>query len=218
MSLLTLTSGILAIKPKVSVQGDIIHARTSLILQIVLLFSHSKHVRVDPATRTIQITRRWLWIISSLTIIPFDRVCYILYDIRSFGTSWSFFTNEGLGRTDEIERYKVGLALKNPPKNLWLFGFTGEGAVETGWVGTIFGDDDAIDCRGDQDEASYSFLNLLQNTLKVPVNHPSPEELEQNDSDEITIIYRCTTCSRRVNPALRQCNHCGGVIQPEQTT
>ena len=121
MSLLTLTSGIFAVKPKVSVQDHIIYARTSLIVQFVTLFSHSKHVRIDRSTRTIQVSTRWLWVISGLKIIPFDRVSHILYDIRSFGTSWSFWTDEGLGRTDEIERYKVGLALKNPPKNLWLF-------------------------------------------------------------------------------------------------
>ena len=218
MSLLTLTSGIFAIKPKVSVQDNVIQARTPLIVQFVLLFSYSKHVRVDPATRTIQITRRWLWIINNLKIISFDRVSHILYDIGSFGTSWSFFTNEGLGRTDEVERYKVGLALKNPPKNLWLFGFTGEGAVETGWVGTIFGDDDAIDCRGDQDEASYNFLNLLRNTLNVPVNHPPHDEFEENDSEEIIITYHCTTCGQQSPPVQQKCRNCGAMIRPEQTS
>ena len=207
MSLLTLTSGILAVKPKVSVQGDIIYARTSLIVQFLSLFSYSKHVRVDCSTRTIQISKRWLWIISSLKIIPFDRVSYILYDIRSFGTSWSFWTDEGLGRTDEIERYKVGLALKDPPKNLWLFAFTGEGAVETGWVGTVFGEDDAIDYRGDQDDASYDFMRLLRDALGVPVNGPPREELQQDDSDEITIIYRCTECGRQSPPVLKKCRH-----------
>jgi uncharacterized membrane protein len=68
MSLWTSTSGFLAIKPKVKVMGDVLYARTSLVIQFLTLFSYAKQVRIDRAKRGIEITKRWFWTLVGIGI------------------------------------------------------------------------------------------------------------------------------------------------------
>ena len=215
MSLFTLTSGLLSIKPKVWEENGTLCARTSLLVQILSLGSYAKHVRIDPKTRTIQINTRRLWSWPSQRRIPFDNVAWINYNIGSFGTGWSFWTNDGFGRTDEVERYRVGLALKNPPKNIRLFSFVGEGSVETGWTGVLWGDDSAVDVRGNQDQAAGDFVSILRHLLGVGVNGPLPGTEQEDDDEEPMhkVIYRCAECGRESPPMLKKCRFCPGRIE-----
>lgn len=210
MSLWTSTSGFLAIKPKVKVMGDVLYARTSMVIQFLTLFSYAKQVRFNWNKRSIEITKRRFWALTSHQYYSFDDVKYIIYDYGSFGTSWGF----GFRRTDEMEWYKLGLMLKSG-KQVKLFTFFGEGSVETGWLGMILDDDSALDMRGDQDEASYNYLELLEEFLQVPVNRPETEleMITKNDSQEITISYQCQSCGRSISPPQPCCPYCGGTVQ-----
>ena len=213
MSIWTVSSGIFTVKPKVRVEAEAIRARTNLLVQLLTLFSYSKHLRVDRRRRSIEVRNRWLWVLGGTRTIPFSNVDYIIYDMGTIPTSWSLF----YGRTDEIERYKIGLMLKNPPKKVRLFTFTGEGAVETGLGGVLFAKDGWVDYRGDQDEASYDFVRLLRNVLGVGVNGPSPtaaaDEADAEQSAEISITYRCSQCSRPARPGEQRCLHCGSAVE-----
>jgi hypothetical protein len=114
-----------------------------------------------------------------------------------------------------MEWFKLGLMLKSG-KRVKFFKFFGEGSVETGWIGTIFGGDEVLDMRGDQDEASYNYLELLKEFLQVPVNRPATEAelIAQNDSQDITIEYHCQSCGRSIYPPQSRCPYCGGAVQP----
>ena len=94
---------------------------------------------------------------------------------------------------------KIGLMLKSPPKKVRLFSFIGEGSVETGLGGVIFGNDGWVDYRGDQDEASYDFVHLLRQCLDVGVNGPKPGTENEQD-EEVSITYVCTSCGREEPP------------------
>ena len=133
-------------------------ARSSFKSQLLTLFSYCRKVCVDRAEETITIRTRYLWFLCSVRTVPFDRIWRINYSYSSFPTSWSLW----VGTTDEVEKYIVSLELTSPRETVKLFSFVGEGAVETGWAGVIFGRDRIIDFAGDQDDASRSYIDLLK--------------------------------------------------------
>jgi hypothetical protein len=165
MSLWSQKLPFLSLKPKVRMEGEALTARSSLLVQLLLLFSYCKRVRVDARRQTVTIEWRFLWLFRRRKEVPFARIERILYEASDMGTSWSLFH----GRTDSIERFSVGLSLTDPWEKVHLFSFTGEGSVETGWSGVIWGDDSMVDFRGDQAEASGSFVDLLQKLTGKPL-------------------------------------------------
>ena len=110
--------------------------------------------------------------------------------------------------TDEVERYRISLVLKDPRARIPLFSFMGEGSVETGWRGVLFGDDDRVDLAGDQAQAFRGYLDLLSEFLGVTIGPPVPHV-----SDLHGRKYRCTACGKNVPPNRPTCLYCGGAIE-----
>lgn len=157
MSLYTHTSGLLALKPRVWVDGARLYARSALAVRLLSLFSYDKTVCVNRLARTVTVWRRVLWVLGGAREVGFDRIESIEYAHSSLPTSFSFF----YGAQDEVESFAVCLRLAGPRERLKLFSFVGEGAVETGWKGVLFGNDDWVDLEGDQEASSRHFVRLL---------------------------------------------------------
>lgn len=205
MSLYTVTSSLLGIKPKVWVEGEQLHARTALPLQAFSLFSYARHMCVDRRIRLLKIQTRWLWGIRSQRIIHFRQVSHIDLDYGSFATArnWRF------DRTDEVEKFTVSVVLKNTNEKLTLCSFMGDASIHTGWGGVLFGGDTVVDWQGDQEDAFQRFVSLLPEfLLDVPIGKPLAAELN-------VLGYRCacSVCGRSAFPNQTRCAHCGGAIQ-----
>ena len=207
MSLYTVSVSVLGFKPKVWVEQGALHARTSLMVQLLTLFSCCRRVTIDRNRRVIEIATRWLWAISARRAIPLERAHFLEYDFRSVGTSWGGMMT-GFERTDQVERYRVILVLKDPSERVRLFSFYGEGAVQTGWYGVVFGEDSLIDVSGDQGEASLSFVDLLQHMLEVPLGRPLEYIEERKRTGPV-----CVKCGRAAPPNKTKCMYCGGALK-----
>lgn len=156
MSLGVLTSPLSAINPKIWFADGVLHARTNLLLQILCLFFWKKRVEVDPATSTIRIYKRYLWILESTTEISFSEISHLEYRYGSLTTSWDLFGNS----LDRVEAFTVDLALHDQSE-VRLLSFRGDGAVRTGMIGVALGDS-VIDAQGDQEQRSLAYIDFLQ--------------------------------------------------------
>lgn len=206
MSIATISSGFLTLKPKISVDGEILRARSSLLVQAAFLFGSSRYVVVDRGRGKIGIRERRFWFARRQRVIPFERVDYIDFDYGSIGTSWGGMMR-GFERTDQIERYTVSLVLKDPVEAVPLFCFAGEGACQTGWGGVLLGGDSLVDYAGDQADASREFVELLKEFLEVSVGKPYEAIADQQGR-----TYVCEECGHTNSPSRSTCLYCGGAV------
>ncbi len=158
MSIYTITSRFHALKPKVWLEESRLMARSSLLVQLLSIFSYCKVVCVDRLYRTVTIHTRFFWLVSRTRVIPFNRIKRIDYSFSSIPTSWSIW----VGTEDDIEWFSVSLELAETLETVRLFSFLGEGAVETGWTGVLLSDDSIIDFMGDQEVTSRNYIDLLK--------------------------------------------------------
>ncbi len=208
MSVHTFTSSLLAVKPKVWVEDGVLHARTSLLMQVLSLGSHSKHVAVDPSAHNVRIESRSLWFLQSVRDVAFDDILYIDYSFHATGTSWGGAWTQ-FQRQDQVERFKVSLVLDDEREtHVHLFNFTGEGAVQTGTFGVLMGGDSWFDAAGDQDAASLDYIELLCAATGKKLTKPwEYADRIQNESP-----HRCTDCGRGAMAGRATCYYCGGAI------
>ena len=165
MSLFTLNNRFLSLSPKVEMVDGKLHSRSNLLFSLLTLFLLFKRVTVDPVAKTVTLHRQILWLFPHTSKIDFQDVQKIDYDYSSLPTNWGIF----FGTKDEVEWFTVRLRLYTGKRvNLWTF--FGEGAVETGWAGTFFGGDEAVDFAGTQEEDSRYFVKALEFFLKKPIN------------------------------------------------
>lgn len=146
----------LAIKPEVSVEGDKLIACSSLAFKLITLFTYITCVTVDKRINFVTIEKRYVWFFTSKQIIHFNNIKKIAYTYGGYMTDF----NSRLQKSDEIDEFTVSLELVRPPSSVKLFSFIGEGAVDTGITGVLLGDD-LVDCCGDQEERSLSYVELL---------------------------------------------------------
>ncbi len=205
MSFWTVSVGFLSSKPSVKIKGDVVYARTGFLSQLFSLFSYCKTVKIDKRIQKIEITKRIFWIFTTPKELHFDDVSYLDVEYRNYPTGWGF-TDEGFGRTDEIEKLTVWL-IPRDGKGIKLFSFWGEGAVETGMIGVLFGGDSVVDFRGNQFESAHSFAQMLAQFIRVPVRHPK-QRLSAKGPAETAIKYICSKCGRVMNP-VKPCIYCG---------
>ena len=213
MSLTTLTSGFLAVKPRVWVADGVLHARTNLLVQMLSLGSFAKHVAVDPNAHRVRIDTRRLWVLRSQRDIAFDDISHIDYSFSAIGTEWGgAFTR--FQRQDQVERYKISLVLSDDDEtHVHLFNFTGEGAVETGGWGVLMGDD-WLDAAGDQDAASRDYIDLLCAATGKKLNKPwDYADRIANESP-----HRCADCGRVAMEGRTKFVYCGGAIVTDAET
>ncbi len=178
MSLVTITSPLAALTPKVWWDGDRLCARTSKAWQAASLGSWCQEVIADPTARVVEIHKRYLWLASSVTEVPFDAISHIEYRHVDFATDWlggprgSYFRGTA---TDGMESYSVTLALRDRDE-IHLFSFQGEDAHQTGVAGVILGDS-IVDTRGDQQEKSLRYVDsLMEVTQKGLSNRSRPRK------------------------------------------
>jgi len=141
-----------------------LYSRSNLLLSLLTFFLLFKRVVVDPTAKTVTIYRQILWLFPHIRRVDFGDIRKIDYNYSSLPTSWSFF----FGTRDEVEWFTVKLQLYSG-KRIKLWTFFGEGAVQTGWTGTIFGGDEAIDYAGTQEDESRHFVKLLEYFLEKPI-------------------------------------------------
>lgn len=156
MSLVTVKSSAAATAPKVWIEDGALIARTSLLWQVLSLFSWCKTVVVDPRDETVVVTWRFLWGLTKSRTVRFRDISHIEYRYGSLATAWDLFGNT----QDRVERYTVDLALTDNDE-LHLFSFAGEGSATTGAVGVLLGDS-LVDVEGDQGKQSLGYVDAIQ--------------------------------------------------------
>jgi hypothetical protein len=156
MSLVTITSPLSAIAPRVWWDGPRLCARTSLFWQGVSLGAWRREVVVDPDDRAVWITTRRFWVSTDEVRVAFDSISHIEYRYGGLTTGWNAFGQAH----DGLESFSVALALHDRSE-IPLFSFQGEGSHATGATGVLLGDS-LVDVRGDQQEQSLSFIDSLQ--------------------------------------------------------
>jgi hypothetical protein len=166
MSLITVTSPLSAINPKVWWEGPALCARTAMLLQILSLFSWCKTVSVNPRAKTVSIQWRYLWLLRHRRAIHFNDISHLDYQYSSLMTGWNWMGQE----TDAVESYTVALVLESR-EEVTLMRFRGEGARHTGWGGVLLGDS-IIDVEGDQQARSLNFIDSLQELTGKGLSKP----------------------------------------------
>jgi len=146
----------LGIKPKVSINGDRLIACTCLLFKILTFFAYTKCVTVDRRIKLVIIKKTYFWIFKTKQIIHFNNIKRIVYAYCNYTTDYNSLT---LQNTDEIDEFTVSLELYSRDI-VKIFSFTGEGAVDTGITGVLLGDD-LVDSRGDQEDRSRTYVELL---------------------------------------------------------
>jgi len=157
LSLVVARSNLLSLSPKTRKIGRRLTSRTNFLLRLLTLLSYDRVVTIDGARGEVVIDTTWLWFFKRQKKIPFTRIAAVLYNLRTFGTDWGFFT----GFTDQYETYAVGLNLQSPHEDVELAAFRGEGSVSTGTTGVLLGDD-IVDFSGDQEDTSRGFVEQLR--------------------------------------------------------
>ena len=156
MSLVTVTSPLHSLSPKVWMEGDTLIAETSTLSKVLLLGASKRRVLVDPHAETITLETRSLWALHNSQVIRFSDLSHFEYRYGSMATSWDFLGNIH----DSLEAYSVSAAL-NDRSEVYLISFRGAGSAQTGAVGVLLGDS-IVDYQGDQGSRSLGFIDALQ--------------------------------------------------------
>lgn len=157
MSLSTVVTNLLALKPKIWIEGTRLYAASSIAGRVLSLFSRYRKVIVDRKKKFVYISTKKFWVFESVKVIPFSNIERIDYSYFDIATRWIPYAYE---TTDQVECFTVSLCLIQPEEKVKLFSFIGEGAVETGWIGVLQGDE-IVDFCGDQAPSSRNYVNLL---------------------------------------------------------
>lgn len=193
---------LLTLSPRLWGDEDYVHCRTHLLISAATLFAYSRTVSVDRKKRVVAIHRRTWWGLRRVRReIPFSRIDHIEYDFDDYPINGSWFVI-----TDQVDRFTVSLALREPQEQVALASFWGDGAVMTGLNGVLLGDS-IFDLVGDQANVSLAFVRALQGLLRVPLGTPVPHGVDRNGAR-----YRCAACGRNSPPTRQKCQYCGGAV------
>lgn len=157
----------LATGPIVEVEPQVIRARTSNVMLALTLGAWRDAIVVDSRTRTVRIRRTRLWGFSSVRTIPFSEIGAVAYGLID-GSVGSAFT----GERDGPETFDVALTLHSG-EEVPLMRFSGDGeyvadqSFVTEWLQDQYRE--LTDVRGDQQEASLGFVELLCARIGVPL-------------------------------------------------
>jgi hypothetical protein len=203
MSLYELTSSTLSLKPRVWFAGRVLHVRTNGLLRFLSGFSYCREIEVDPESSLPRIQQKTFWMRRPEQQIRFEDIAYLDYGFGSFVSDFEY-----LRKTDQVEKFTISIVLKETEDKIPLTSFSGEGSVATGWGGVLVLGDDWVDARGDQEEASASFVDTLRAMLDVPLGKPVVHV-----SDGRGGYYFCTKCARPSPPRRAKCQYCGGRVK-----
>jgi hypothetical protein len=143
-------------------------AKSSLYQRIISLGLLNRKVVVDPARRTVTISRSRFWFFRRRRRIPFDLIRAVTYGYQD----WNANSLEWGHKPEDL--YEVGLRLQDRSE-LHLFYFYGEGEFTNqgplpDWIyWTSF----QFDTAGTQGSESRLFAETLSKILGVPIEPPS---------------------------------------------
>lgn len=198
MSIFQVKSGLLTLGPRVWHRGGRLYLRTSRFVRLLTLWSHARTVIVDPKLRRVEIQTRDLWAWTRHRLIPFARIDHLDYRYGSLPTSFSMFH----GTTDRLEKFTIELVLDDGER-VHVTSFRGEGAAMTGMSGVLLGGDALIDYAGTQEAASRDLVELLMETMGVPLG-------KRLGSARVRV---CSACGRSAGPGNERCAYCGGAVE-----
>jgi hypothetical protein len=206
VSIVKVSSGALSLAPHVVVGRNWLMARTHGLWSLLSLFSYQRELWVDGTQRQIRLRERKWWKTRE-TRLGIDAIDHI--DYRYFGLPTSFFTSHQAGRMtaetgDRMDRFVVELALKSG-EHLPLFTFIGEGAVTTGALGTLLGDD-WLDAEGKQEEEARGFVEHLMRLTRLGLSPSLPQQAAERRGT------RCPQCGQLNAPRTR-CLYCGASLE-----
>ncbi|RYG26131.1 hypothetical protein EON82_04535 [bacterium] len=157
----------LSLGPIVEVEPQQIRARTSNIMLGLTLGAWRDFVVVDSRRRTVEIRRTKLWGFTSNRTIRFDEIGEVAYSMID-GSVGSVLSGEREGP----ETFDVALTL-HTGEEVPLLRFSGDGeyaadvSVPHEWISDRI--TEATDVRGNQQERSLNFVDLLSFRLGVPI-------------------------------------------------
>ena len=157
----------LSLGPSVDVEPSLIRARTCTLMVGLTLGAWRDQILIDSRKRTVEIQRTKLWGFSSTRSIRFDEIREIAYSMID-GSVGSVFT----GERDGPETFDVALTLHSG-EEVPLMRFSGDGeyvadvSLPHEWISDRIGE--ATDVRGNQQERSLGFVDLLSARLGVPI-------------------------------------------------
>ena len=155
----------LAIGPRVSVESARIETRTGWIVAILTLGAWLDHVTVDSREKTVAIRRRRFWLFPSVRIVRFSEIREVAYSLIDHG-------NYLEGERGFHEIFDIALTLHSD-EEVPLVRFSGDGEYVSD--APIWGEhladrlQEASDIRGDQQERSLGFVELLAYRIGVPL-------------------------------------------------
>jgi hypothetical protein len=196
MSVLEVKTGLLSLAPRIREQGGRIYVKTSGLFQALTLGSYGRTVIVDPGMRRIDVSVRHLWAWVRHRFIPFARVDHIDYRFGSLTTSWSRW----YGAADQLEKFSIDLVLDDDQR-IRVASFRGAGSVMTGLGGALWGDS-LVDYAGNQEDVSRALVELLVDTIGVPLGKPLASAR----------VRVCSACGLHAGPRDTRCTACGGEI------
>jgi hypothetical protein len=196
MSLFEVKIGLLSLTPRIQERGGRIYVRTSGLLRLLTLWSYTQTVIIDPGMRRVEVHVRHLWVWARHRLIPFARIDHIDYRFGSLLTSMSRI----YGATDQLEKFSIDLVLDDDER-IPVASFRGAGSVMTGLGGALMGDS-VVDYAGNQEDMSRALVELLVDTIGVPLGKPMASAR----------VRVCSDCGRHAGLRDTRCTACGGEI------
>ena len=157
----------LSLGPTVEVEPHLIRARTCNLFLGLTLGAWRDLILVDSRRRTVEIQRTKLWGFSSRQTIRFDEIREIAYSMID-GSVGSYLS----GERDGPETFDVALTLHSG-EEVSLMRFSGDGeyvadvSLPHEWISDRI--NEATDVRGDQQEQSLNFAELICRRIGVPL-------------------------------------------------
>jgi hypothetical protein len=153
MHVLQIATDALAVGPRLRSTPNGMVARSSLLLEVLSLFSWGLHIEVDRERGRISIHTKRFWRRAASRHVAFADLRYI----------WRVARRLTFGPTEQTthwERYRVILELREGEK-VELFSFLGESTDRSGWGKSVLVTGDTIDLDGNQAEQSIAFARQL---------------------------------------------------------
>lgn len=195
----------LSLQPRVRRQGKQLMVTPSWLLQILTLGAYGLTVHVDGEAGYVYIQLRRFWFFSQARVVSFKQIERICYEYYGLPTSWDIF-----GRVhDELERFRVSLALRGTEERVHVGSFYGEGAA--GSLATLLMGDDLFDLAGTQELDSRQFVEQLCALTGATLTGPV-----KRITDAQGRAWRCHACGRTVAPRPK-CLYCGGETAPAKS-
>jgi hypothetical protein len=160
---------VVAFRPRVSKEGNVLIARSGWRSQLFCLGFAGRKVTVDPQQKIVRIHYRRFWFASTSRRIQFDWVSEVLYGYNEVAPEWGAYT--------ESDLFTVGLKLKTG-EGVTLFRFYGAGDFvnNTIWPDWMYWDDFLTSpyLKGDQESESLLYADLLSRMIGVELTNPTP--------------------------------------------